>query len=58
MERSLKENGRMTEKGQGAFTYPNGRKGVGEFRNDRPWNITDYDKHGNILGKYVNGVLQ
>ncbi len=54
----MKENGRMTEKGQGTFTYPDGRKGVGEFRNDRPWNITDYDKHGNILGKYVNGVLQ
>ena len=54
----MKENGRMKEKGQGAFTYPNGRKGVGEFRNDRLWNITDYDKHGNIIGKYVNGVMQ
>ncbi len=41
--------------GQGTITYPNGRKFVGEFRKDKPWNVTGYDKDGNILGKYVNG---
>ena len=33
-------------------------KGVGEFRENKSWNITTYDKNGNILGKWANGVLQ
>ena len=28
---------------------------IGEFRNDQPWNVTSYDKDGNVVGKYVNG---
>jgi len=44
--------------GQGTITYPNGRKFVGEFRKDKPWNVTGYDKDGNILGKFVNGENQ
>jgi len=28
---------------------------VGEFKDDEPWNGTEYDKNGNIIGKYVNG---
>ena len=28
---------------------------IGEFRNDQPWNVTSYDKDGNIVGKYING---
>jgi len=31
------------------------QKGVGEFRKDKPWNVTEYDKNGNISGKYVKG---
>ena len=41
--------------GQGTFTYPDGKKGIGKFRNDGPWNITGYDKDGNIDGKWVHG---
>ena len=41
--------------GQGTYTFPNGKKGLGEFRDGRPWNITEYDKDGDITGKYVNG---
>ena len=41
--------------GQGTYTRPNGTKGIGKFRNDRPWNITEYYKNGNINGKFVNG---
>ena len=41
--------------GQGTYTFPNGNKGIGEFREDKPLNITEYDKYGNIIGKYVNG---
>ena len=41
--------------GQGTYTFSSGTKGVGEFRKDKPWNVTEYDKNGNISGKYVNG---
>jgi len=44
--------------GQGTFTFPNGNKGIGEFRENKPLNITEYDKYGNIIGKFVNGVKQ
>ena len=44
--------------GQGTHTFPDGGKLVGEFRENDPWNITDYDKNGNIKVKYVNGVRQ
>jgi hypothetical protein len=42
--------------GQGTYTFPDGRKNVGEFREDRPWNITHYFKNGNIKRKWGNGV--
>ena len=42
---------------QGTRTFPDGRKYVGEFREGRPWNITHYDKNGNIIVKFVNGVV-
>ena len=42
--------------GQGTFTFSDGNKGVGEFRNNKPWNITTYDKDGNYKWKYVKGV--
>ena len=39
------------EHGQGTWTWSNGQKDVGEFRENRHWNTTNYDKNGNILGK-------
>jgi len=44
--------------GQGTFTFSDGNKGVGEFRDNKPWNITTYKIHVNIIGKYVNGIKQ
>ena len=41
--------------GQGTFTFSDGNKGVGEFRYNKPWNITHRDKNGNIIVKFVNG---
>jgi len=41
--------------GQGTFTSPDGRTGVGEFKEDQPWNTTEFNKEGKIVGKYVNG---
>ena len=42
--------------GQGSFTFSNGNKGVGEFRENKPWNITTFDEEGNYKWKYVEGV--
>ena len=42
--------------GQGEFTMPDGEKFVGEFKDNEPWNGTAYDKDGNILKEFVNGV--
>ena len=41
--------------GQGTYTFPDGRKYVGEFREGIPWNTSHYDKNGNIILKFVNG---
>ena len=41
--------------GKGEF---DGNKYVGEFREDEILNITVYNKNGNIIDKYVNGVRQ
>ena len=40
--------------GQGTFTRSDGEKFIGEFKNGNRWNGKDYDKEGNLLGKYVN----
>ena len=44
--------------GQGTYTYPDGRKYVGEYKDGKKWNGTQYDKNGNILRNWVNGVKQ
>ena len=41
--------------GQGTFTFINGRKWAGEFRGNKPWNVSLFDKKGNINKKWVNG---
>ena len=42
--------------GQGTFTFSDGNVGVGEFRENRPWNITTYNKYGIYKWKYVKGL--
>ena len=44
--------------GQGTHTYPDGSSDVGEWREGLFFKGTHYDKDGNIIGKYVNGVEQ
>ena len=41
--------------GQGDLYLIDGRKYVGEWKDGRPWNGTEKDRDGNILGKWGNG---
>jgi len=43
---------------EAGLTLADGRKGVGEFRNDKPWNITNYDSFGHVTGSWVEGEKQ
>ena len=50
--------------GKGTTTYPNGFKSgdgkvelVGEWKEGEPWDITRYNKSGEITAKWVNGVM-
>ena len=42
--------------GQGTFTSVEGKKGVGEFKENKPWNVTEFDKDDNIISRYTDGV--
>ena len=44
--------------GQGTYTLTDGNRFEGEWKDGKPWNLTIYDKNGNIIGKWVNGVRQ
>lgn len=41
--------------GQGTVTYSTGRKYVGEYKDGKRINGTEFDKTGNIIGKWVMG---
>jgi uncharacterized protein YodC (DUF2158 family) len=50
--------------GTGIITYPNGFKSgdgkvelKGEWKEGEPWNVTRYNKSGEITCKWVNGVM-
>ena len=44
--------------GQGTYTWSDGEVYVGNWKDGSRWNGTTYDKNGNIIGKFVNGVEQ
>ena len=44
--------------GKGIMNYSHGGKYVGEFYGGDPWNAVEYNKDGNIIGKWMNGVRQ
>ena len=39
--------------GYGIYTWSDGVKYVGEFKDNKEWNGTQYDKDGKIYKKYV-----
>tara|TARA_B100000700_G_C14974642_1_gene823224 strand:- start:902 stop:1414 length:513 start_codon:yes stop_codon:yes gene_type:complete len=46
-----------TPNGEGTETLPNGQL-KGEYKNGKPWNAIGYDKEGEVISNYVNGVLK
>ena len=38
--------------------FPDGKKYVGEFKDEKFWNGTTYEIDGNIFGNWVNGKLK
>jgi len=44
--------------GKGTYNITDGDKYVGEWKNGKEWNITLYEKNGNIIGRFVDGVKQ
>ena len=44
--------------GQGTYTWKDGGKYVGDFKDGELWNGIFYEKNGNIIEKWVNGVKQ
>jgi len=56
METSMKGNSRMGKgHGQGTYTWSDGRKYEGEWKDGKRWNGTTYEIDGTIFGKIVNG---
>ena len=43
--------------GQGALIFHDGSKWEGQWIDGKEWNTNHYDKDGNIIIKYVNGVI-
>jgi hypothetical protein len=43
---------------QGTMIPTDGTKWVGDFRGNKPWNLSLFDKKGNINMKWVNGKKQ
>ena len=42
--------------GQGTFTSVDGKKSVGEFKENKPWNVTEFDKDNKMITNYNDGV--
>ena len=45
-----------TKNGLGIYTFADGRKYVGEWKDGNRWLGIEYDKHGNVTAIYVEGI--
>ena len=43
--------------GLGTFTWNNGAKRAGNFKKGKLWNIKEFNKKGDLIKKWVNGVM-
>ena len=43
---------------EGTFTFPDGEKYIGEWKDNKRWNVVRQEKDGNIIEKLVNGEEQ
>ena len=50
------KNGKQN--GQGTYSYPDGRKKLGEFREGKEWNVLGFDQNGNEKIIWVNGKTE
>ena len=44
--------------GQGTYTFSDGKKYVGEWKDGKRSNGTTYDNKGNKTAKFVNGMIR
>ena len=44
--------------GQGTYYFSWGGELVGEFKENKAWNVTEFDKDGNIIEMWVNGEME
>jgi len=58
MERIIWVNGRMGKNTVKGHNFSWGGELVGEFKEDKPWNVTEFDKDGNIIEMWVNGEME
>ena len=42
--------------GQGTYTFPDGSKFVGEWKDGNSWNGNEYDEEGNVTATFSDGV--
>ena len=56
MEIRMRENSRMRKKCQGILTSPDGSQCGGDWRDNKPWNIIEFDNEQHIIGMWLNGI--
>ena len=44
--------------GKGTYTWSNGSRYVGRWKDGERWKGRQYDRNGNIMGRFLNGVKQ
>ena len=54
----LLEHIKRGKRHEGTFTFPDGEKYIGEWKDNKRWNVVRHDKDGNIIEKLVNGEEQ